>query len=137
MYDDFYRITSDIVHFSPRVAMRSGWGPNPRDAKFATKNFARYYLNFAQCYSVYLFALLCKTFRRDLSLDSDFTDQIKQLEQLLDEQLRWPEAVTFEEMNVRGPDNIVRFFMRTFHEQEIGENERCEVINALLRLGKE
>lgn len=135
-YDYFYRIASDIVHFSPRIAMRSGWGSSPRDSTFATNNFARYYRNFSQIYSVYLFTLLCKVFRRDLGPRTDFMDQIRQLQLILHEELRWPEALTFEEMNVRGPDNILRFFMRTFHEQKTTKKEQREVMTALLRLGE-
>ena len=38
------------------------------------------------------------------------------LQQRLDKPLRWPEDVTFEEMNLKGPGSVSRILMRAVHE---------------------
>ena len=124
------------MHFSSRILLRSGWGPSPRQGAFGTKNFSRYYLNFTQLYSVYLFALMCRTFRRELALGPAFMVTLKHLRHSLDEQLRWPEAVTYEEMNQQGPDSLLRAFFQAFHEQKTRPEERRRVLKALIALGQ-
>lgn len=42
----------------------------------------------------------------------------KKLEIQLNEILRWPETVTFEEMNLEGPHFLWRVIMREAHEQK-------------------
>jgi hypothetical protein len=93
-------------------------------------------LNFTQFYSVYLFTLLCRTFSKELALSAVFMASVKHLRHMLDEQLRWPEAVTYEEMNQNGPGNILRIFLRVFHEQKTKPKERRKLLNALVTLGQ-
>jgi hypothetical protein len=38
-YDFIYAVTSEIVHFSARIALRSGWGESPRKVRFSAKKF--------------------------------------------------------------------------------------------------
>ena len=71
MYDYFYRVTSDVVHFNPRISLRSGWGDDPRRGKFSTANFARYYLRFCQIYSLMLFTMMARAFCQRLALEHD------------------------------------------------------------------
>jgi Family of unknown function (DUF5677) len=111
-YDYFYRVTSDVVHFNPRISLRSGWGPDPKRGKFNTANFARYYLGFCQVYSVMLFTMMARAFARDLSLSKEFREGLAKLEKDLDKEMRWPEAVTFEEMNQKPPSIILTTLAR-------------------------
>lgn len=113
VYDYFYRVTSDIVHFNPRIAFRMGWGSNP---EITTRNFCRYYLDFSQVYSAYLFCLLCNTFQADLGFSSSFMIMLKKIEEHLKGITRWPEAVTYEEMNQRGPGPLERIILKVAHE---------------------
>ena len=69
--------------FNPRIALRNGWGPSPKQGMFNTKNFSGYYVDFSQVYSVFLVIQLCRAFRRDLSLSPKFVAQIRRLESQL------------------------------------------------------
>lgn len=116
VYDYFYRVTSDIVHFNPRIAFRMGWGEDPERGIFTTKNFCRYYLDFSQVYSAFLFCRFCETFQSDLGFSPLFMKSIKKIEERLNDITRWPEAVTYEEMNQRGPGPLERIILRVAHE---------------------
>jgi len=107
VYDFFYRITSETVHFNVRVALRNGWGPLDK-IEFGTKNFCKYYLEVNQVYGVYLFSLLCEAFYSQLGFDGMFMKRLTRLSLQLSRELRWPEPVTFEEMNARLPNPILR-----------------------------
>ncbi len=79
IYDYFYRVTSDTVHFNPGVALRNGWGKELFKGKFATKNFCRYYLFSSQIYSVFLFSKHCETLTDDLALTAAFLKDLKSI----------------------------------------------------------
>ena len=106
IYGFFYRITSETVHFNVRVALRNGWGPWDK-IEFGTKKFCKYYLGVNQVYGIYLFILLCDTFRSQLGLDDKFMKRLERLSLELSRELRWPEPVTFEEMNAPPPNPIL------------------------------
>ena len=124
VYNFIYSITSETVHFSPRIALRHGWGNDPFNVTMSMKNFSRYYLFFSQVYSVFLFALFCRKFRRQLGLTTDFMANIKELRRVLDGQIRWPEAVTYEEMNKEEPNIIRRSILQVAHEQKLAESRK-------------
>jgi hypothetical protein len=118
IYEFFYSITSEVVHFSPRITMRSGWGDNIKKVTYSTKNFSRYYMLFCQIYSLFLFIRLCRVFRRNLNLSSDFMKTIRALEEIINDAFRWPEAVTFEEMNIKPPNIILTTAMRVYYDDK-------------------
>jgi hypothetical protein len=133
VYNYFYRISSDLVHFNPRVALRMGWGSSPKSAKFSTKNFSGYYLDFSRVYSVFLLDLFCRTFRKELGLDLGFMADLNGLKALLDQVIRWPEAVTFEEMNLKGPPQLLRITLKVFHD----DKETKKMTGRLAKSGSE
>lgn len=106
VYGFFYRITSETAHFNVRVALKNGWGPLDK-IEFGTKKFCKYYLAVNQVYGIYLFALLCDLFHAQLGLSDEFMKKLKRLSLELSRELRWPEPVTFEEMNTRPPSPIL------------------------------
>jgi hypothetical protein len=111
LYRYLYHATSEWVHFKPRVLLRMGWGTsNAEDAEFqfSTRNFHLYYFEFNRFYSVYLFILFIDTFETELSTSDDAVALVAELREFVDEYLRWPELVTFEEMNTKGPSEIIR-----------------------------
>ncbi len=114
-YDFIYAVTSEIVHFNVRIALRSGWGDSPRNVLFSTNNFCRYYLEFSHFYSLYLLAMFCRTFKRELDLSAKFMSEIAEIRALLDDRFRWPEAATFEEMNLKNPNAILRAVLKVAH----------------------
>jgi hypothetical protein len=118
-YDFIYAVTSEVVHFSVRIAFRSGWGRLPMKARFSAKNFCGYYLEFSQFYSAYLLAKFCHAFRKDLRFSDDFIEVIEEMENGLHDRLRWPEAVTFEEMNQQNPNELLRTVLKVAHLDKV------------------
>ena len=117
-YDYFYRVTSDTVHFNPRIELRNGWGKSPDKSRFGAKNFSRYYLFFSQVYSIFLFNAFCHSFKEELGLDDQFMKDLSGLEGTLNKINRWPEALTFEEMNRPSPNIILRAALQAAHESK-------------------
>jgi Family of unknown function (DUF5677) len=121
VYSYLYSATSKWVHFSPHVLLRMGWGGKPYNANdetewiFTTANFAKYYTEFNQVHSLLLLLRLLRGPAAQL-LPSFTEDTIVALQKRLDDVVRWPEAVTFEEMNVRGPGGLSRILMRLAYE---------------------
>ncbi len=102
LYDFIYRLTCDVVHFNPQVLLRSGWGKLP-DVEFSTRHFEPYYQDFAVIYGSLLFCLYFQLLKRFLKPDRKTMKTVKRIRKMLDAVNRWPELVTFEEMNVRPP----------------------------------
>lgn len=123
LYRFIYSITSDLVHFNPRIAFRAGWGDVPRKMHFSTKNFSRYYVDFCRVYGSFLFVLFCDKFGSALQLTAEDRLSIESLRKRLDMELRWPEAVTYEEMNVKGPNQFLRIALRVAHEDKIAKRQ--------------
>lgn len=123
LYSYIYRGTSALVHFSPRITLRHGWGgEDGSSGQFSTEHFSDYYLDFCQTYSAFLFILISKTFRRQLGLTEQFLNEIQSIEDALDDKLRWPELITFEEMNIESPSPVLRIAMKMMSERVRGKN---------------
>lgn len=105
LYDYYYRLTSKLVHFNPQVLLRSGWGDNLRHPHFSFNNFDQYYKEIAQTYGILLFCLFFEFFDDDLRAGDDVDHLVDQLRERILTQLRWPELVTWEEMNRRPPED--------------------------------
>lgn len=118
LYDFMFAVTSDVVHFNPRVIMRNAWGKDKHQFKHSTKNFDLYYKNFCCTYSSYLLCEFAKAFQSELKLSRNYLAHISELEKDLNEQLRWPEAVTFEEMNLKKPNDIMRILLKSIYESK-------------------
>lgn len=109
-YDYFYALTSRMVHFSPRILMRQGWGQyedGVLHAEFHASNFDRYYTAYVQTYSCLLLGEFIERFTIDLSLPDEFRDTGIQLNKTIQER-RYPELVTYEEMNISPPNLVLR-----------------------------
>ena len=104
IYDFIYRLTSKVVHFSPQVLLRSGWGPP--DLKYMTfnfKNMGPYYLGINQIYGSYLLCLYFEFFGHFFEVKQKTKDAVTELRKHILKKLRWPEMVTYEEMNIPVP----------------------------------
>ena len=120
-YDFIYRMTSRFVHFNVGVAVRTGWGGSPKAITFSSTNFCRYYLELNQIYGLYIFVTFCRTFRKDLALPDSFMKNVAAINSIIDNRLRWPEAVTFEELNQPNPNQLMRIVMRVAHLDSEGK----------------
>jgi hypothetical protein len=113
LYDFLYAATSSFVHFSPNNLLRMGKPAGPEGAtgqrmQFSTLHFADYYSHFNQFYGLFLFVTFCTTFAATLGCKSEIKPAVEQLMKHLDEELRWPELITTEEMNVPAVSQMLR-----------------------------
>jgi hypothetical protein len=105
VYDFIYRLTSSTVHFNPQILLRSGWGKTKTKMKFSTRNMSGYYALVSQTYGSYLLTLYFELFPKFLRPDHAIKSAVTDLREFLGVQLRWPEMVTFEEMNQPVPES--------------------------------
>ena len=103
VYDFIYRMTSDAVHFNPHALLRLGWGDVPREATFSTRNTGRYYLSMSCIYGSYLLCLYFELFSNFLKLNQKEKAGVVGIREYLLGIPRWPEMITFEEMNLDLP----------------------------------
>ncbi|MGI9311684.1 MAG: DUF5677 domain-containing protein [bacterium] len=103
-YQYLYALSSETVHFSPRMLFRMGWGGNAEQFQFSTKNFAGYYQQYGMVYSSLLFIRFSREFKDTLKISNKLLMVVTELECKLNDMLRWPEHITHEEMNLRAPD---------------------------------
>lgn len=120
IYDFIYAITSDVVHFNPRVILRNAWGETEDRFEYSVSNFDLYYAAFCQTYGLFFICEYARAFSTELSFSNEYLLGISKLEETLSEQLRWPEAVTFEEMNIKGPSEILRILTKMFAAESSG-----------------
>lgn len=114
-YQYFYTLSSETVHFNPRILLRMGWSEKDdmENFQFSTENFSTYYRLYGFVYSILLFIKFSRNFLDILQLSSGFVGVINTLEEKLDDILRWPEPVTYEEMNQKGPNDFFRLMLKT------------------------
>ena len=120
IYDFFFSLTSGVVHFNPRVLLRSGWGQYP-SATFSMHNMSKYYADFAKIYGAFLFSLYFDFFGRFLRPGDANRALVRDLRRQLSNLGRWPEMVTFEEMNMEVPKrNVILTAMEHLHSTDAG-----------------
>ncbi|MBH0183558.1 MAG: hypothetical protein HP490_18295 [Nitrospira sp.] len=121
LYSYLYAATSIGVHFSPHILLRMGWGGKPGDVgdetewTFTTNNFSQYYAEFNQVYALMVLLRFINGPAADI-LPPKAVSIVATLKSCLDIPLRWPEDVTFEEMNLKGPGSIQRILLRAAHD---------------------
>ena len=105
LYEYLFSVTSDLVHFNPKVLMRSGWGTAPDGImEFSATHFRGYYQHFGMVYGTHLLCLYFLHFKSELAPTDEAAGLISSIQETLDLMPRWPEIVTPEEMNVTPPD---------------------------------
>src|SRR6185437_9179648 len=101
-YEYIYFLSSNFVHFNPHTLMRMGWGPEEGPFRFSVQNFTGYYADLASFYGVLLF--LGFFFRSGTGyFSTESVTDVEMILQIIDDVPRWPEIVTFEEMNRKPP----------------------------------
>ena len=101
-YDFIYFSASNFVHFNPQALSRTGWGPEVGPFTFSIRNISNYYQSFSSFYGAVLFIGFQASFGVD-HFKAALDTEIEQLIELIGHVQRWPEAVTFEEMNQKAP----------------------------------
>jgi len=103
LYDFLYRLTSGTVHFSVGSLLRTGWG-DPPHFTFSVKHFAGYYRAFSRVYGAFMFCSYFELFGRFLRPDNNTKRKVDVIRDSILSVVRWPEMITFEEMNIPVPD---------------------------------
>ncbi|WP_374027693.1 DUF5677 domain-containing protein [Bdellovibrio bacteriovorus] len=99
-YKFFYHGTSRFVHFSPRGLLRLGWGQDETKFNFSTGNFSVYYKEFAFFWGNWVLCLLLQLRQSIFESSEELDNAINCYLGILRDRGRWPELVTFEEMNI-------------------------------------
>ena len=109
VYDFIYRLTSGAVHFNPQVLLRLGWGPfipstlTLSKVTFSSNNMSSYYNAINQIYGSFLLSLYFELFEGFLLPNEKEKAAVVRLREYLLDERRWPEMVTFEELNLPPP----------------------------------
>lgn len=103
VYDFIYRLSSNSVHFRPGALLRMGWGADRTHMTFSPRNFGGYFLAMCQVYGCYLLCLYFELFDDVLKPNQVENKALVDLRRHLLWNARWPEMVTFEEMNFPVP----------------------------------
>ena len=124
-YDFIYRLTSGEVHSTPRTLLRMGWGESesitelPAQATFSTNSLGLYHLSVLQVYGTYILCLWSELFGDKIGASQQDHAAFLALRAHLMSKARWPEMVTFEEMNIAVPDTNwnkwPEFFVRALY----------------------
>jgi len=144
-YDFIYFLTSNFVHFNPGALMRMGWGritkkgnkKQLRNVKFSASHMGGYYHNVAKFYGTILLVGFAHLLRSVPNLDAINLDaELGHIDQAIVALDRWPEVITFEEMNVRPPLFLLFRAMREVMRSE-GEPIQFGQILQELKAGAE
>jgi hypothetical protein len=129
LYEFMYSATSKWVHFNPHILVRRGWsGPGgthkvsyETTSSFSTKHFDRYYVELNRVYSKLLLGLLPRKFLNEFDKPDKVEHLLVEIDRYTRELLRWPELVTFEELNLDGPGILQRILLRVAEEHARGD----------------
>jgi len=102
LYDFLYRLTSAGVHFNVQSLLRSGWG-SQKQFVFSAKNFQGYFANYCSLYGQFLFCLYFEFFSAVLRPTAKERTIVAKIRENVLFTPRWPEMVTYEEMNQKPP----------------------------------
>jgi hypothetical protein len=111
LYDYLYRLTSAAVHFNVQSLLRTGWGKSPRDFVFSTKNFHGYFHAYCSFYGVFMLCLYFEFFNSTLRPTAKVKSSIAKMREGILLKPRWPEMITFEEMNLKVPQTGTLHFI--------------------------
>lgn len=110
-YEYIYFASSNFVHFNPQALLRTGWAQyEDGPFKFSIRNMNDYYRAFSSFYGAVLFIGFHASFGEE-HFDSNLDAQITRLLELIGHTQRWPEVITFEEMNQQPPSYFLPHFI--------------------------
>jgi len=117
LYEFIYRLSSGTVHFSPQTLLRMSWGNvdsrNNLSGTISVRHMQNYYKAFCQIYGLLLFSFYFEFFSEEIASTPIEQAIIIDIRKSILEEMRWPEMITFEEMNLPRPnayhDQILTF----------------------------
>ena len=131
LYEFIYRLSSSTVHFSPQALLRMSWGEidneNNMSGTISVKHMANYYRAFCQIYGAMLFSFYFEFFPEEINATAKEQDTIIEIRKSILKELRWPEMITFEEMNLPIPN--------AYHDQILTYGIIHQAIMEMLKTG--
>jgi len=113
IYKYLYAATSRLVHFNPQSLFQMIWGEfensekkKIKSMKISIENYKKYYNQFCVFYGYYLLKLFVEKLGDILRIDIKI--ELDSLEECF-KQNRWPEIITFEELNIPIEYGISKF----------------------------
>ena len=104
VYDFIYRLTSSAVHFEVSGLLRLGLGESPKSFRFNPRVVSRYNHQVNLVYGVYLLSLYFELFSEYFDFTAVEQNAVQQLRRQILQIPRWPEMMTFEDMNFPMPE---------------------------------
>lgn len=122
LYMYIYHASSKLVHFSPDTLLKLGWGnvdekTGDINATISFKNYHKYYTAFVIFYSSYIFIRQTKEFQGLIPISKNIKKQILKLEKEY-EDIDWPEITTFDQLNIKGPSQLIRILARVVNKKD-------------------
>ena len=113
IYKYLYAATSRLVHFNPQSLFQMIWGEfensekrKIKSMKISIENYKKYYNQFCIFYGYYLLKMFIEKLGEILKIDTKA--EMASLEEYF-KQSRWPEIITFEELNISLEDGVSKF----------------------------
>lgn len=104
LYDFLYHATSRFVHCSPNTLLRMAWfDPEVGESYCDPNALNEYYYHFVRFYSAHLLSAFVNRFSDRINLDKKLCQAIDEILKDVNKNPRWPELVTFEELNAENP----------------------------------
>ncbi len=131
LYEFIYRLSSSTVHFSPQTMLKMGWGriddKNNFSGTISVKHMANYYKAFSQIYGTLLFSFYFEFFSEEVAATATEQKIIVSMRKSILKEMRWPEMITFEEMNLPVP--------KAYHDQILTYGIIHQAIIEVLQVG--
>ncbi len=118
-YGYIYFLSSNFVHFNTNSLLRMGWGLSNGPFTYSTSTMSNYYEDLSILYGMMLFIGFYNAFSPSF-FDSDLQAEIGALTRYVTAFGRWPEIVTFEEMNQKLPPPIIHAIYMTRAKENAG-----------------
>jgi hypothetical protein len=104
LYEFLYHATSRLVHFSPNTLLRMAWfDPKVQVSHCDPSALDKYYYHFIRFYSAHLLSAFVKRFSEKIDMSEELSEAIEENLADVNRNPRWPELVTFEELNADNP----------------------------------
>lgn len=104
LYEFLYHATSRLVHFSPNTLLRMAWfDPKSNISHCDPSSLDKYYFHFVKFYSAHLLSAFVNRFSDKVDIDEKLHQAIAEKIGEVNSNPRWPELVTFEELNAENP----------------------------------
>ncbi|GBQ99164.1 hypothetical protein AA23498_3426 [Acetobacter nitrogenifigens DSM 23921 = NBRC 105050] len=114
-----------------RSLLRTGWGTvtsEGLEATFSTKNMSEYYVAFCQVYGVFLLSVYFEFFPDLLRVTPNAQSHVRKMRVALAQLNRWPEMLTYEEMNQNIPKGM-NFIYNIFRQVLAEKFEEGFILN--------